>query len=68
MHYHLRTLMLAMAVGPLVLAFGWTEYRRYVERHPTVPTYKGISGSTNVYNCRIGGEPTLAEIQAAHGK
>ena len=32
MRYRLRTLLVLLTIGPLILALGWWEYGKYVER------------------------------------
>ena len=32
MRFRLRTLLILLAIGPLILAWGWWEYGKYVER------------------------------------
>jgi hypothetical protein len=56
MRYHLRTLLIVLAIGPLVLAWVWCEYVNYVQRCEAAATFN--------YGQAFG-EPTLVEIQAA---
>ena len=54
MRYRLRTLLVLLTIGPLILALGWWEYGKYRERErllaPTragvrLGSYLGLAGS-----------------------
>jgi hypothetical protein len=53
--YKLRTLLIALAILPPLLAGGWAEYKSCVNRPPTcvVPPYTGISGTTNAMSNQL---------------
>ena len=74
MRFRLRTLMILLAVGPVILAWGWGEYRDYANRprYVVVPPYTSISGATNHMSNQLGNAETviakmIAEREAKRG-
>jgi hypothetical protein len=47
MRFRLCTLLIVLALGPLVLAFSWSKYSQYRARQLVIPDYSGIAGATD---------------------